>query len=49
VKVIEKGYETWEGDVVVKVGERVEGEVELKVKKRGTLGLDRASRGHDIF
>lgn len=33
VRVAKEGYETWEGDVEVKAGERVEASVELKVEK----------------
>ena len=37
IRVTKEGYENWEGDVVVKDGERVEVSVELKMKKGDLL------------
>ncbi len=48
VKVTKEGYETWEGDVVVKDGERVVVSVELKMKK-GDLLVRTEPSGASIY
>jgi hypothetical protein len=48
VKVTKEGYETWEGDVVVKDGERMVVSVELKMKK-GDLLVRTEPSGASIY
>jgi len=37
IRVVKEGYETWEGEVAVKAGEKVEVPIELKMKKGEVL------------
>ncbi len=48
VRVAKEGFETWEGDVTVKAGEKVEVVVELKVRK-GELSVRTEPPGAKIY